>query len=358
MSGAITSRTRITAIVPAAGRTEGGTEMPEGGTVRVGVIGVGVFGSLHARVYAEAETAELVAVADVDAGRAAGLAGQYGCASYSDYRELLARSDVDAVSVCTTDRLHAEPVIAALQAGKHVMVEKPLATTLEDCDAMIVAARAAGVTLTVGHILRFDPRYRAAHDAIRAGRIGRPLHIAARRNNRRSAATRLADKTTVHFFLGIHDLDCLLWCLGRPLRHVYAESVPADAASPEAYLCLLRFADGTLASLEVSWALPESYPGRLDAAWEVVGTEGSLYVEGGGVGTLLHDEAGTEALDNRYYGEVDGRFVGPLRDELHHFLRCLRDGAPPLVTPEEARSAVEVVLALERSRREGRAVTL
>jgi UDP-N-acetylglucosamine 3-dehydrogenase len=326
--------------------------------MRVGVIGVGVFGSLHARVYAEAEMAKLVGVADVDAARAAEVAERHGCAGYTDYRELLARPDLDAVSVCTTDRLHAEPVIAAVQAGKHVMVEKPLATTLEECDTMIAAAHAAGVTLTVGHILRFDPRYRAAHDAIRAGRVGRPLHVAARRNNRRSAADRLADKTTVLFFLGIHDLDCLHWCLGGPVRHVYAESVPADAESPEAYLGLLRYADGTLVSLEVSWALPESYPGRLDAAWEVVGTEGSLSVEGGGVGTLLHDEAGTEALDNRYYGEVDGRFVGPLRDELRHFLRCLRDGTPPLVTAGEARAAVEVVLALERSRREGRPVTL
>jgi predicted dehydrogenase len=326
--------------------------------MRVGVIGVGVFGSLHARVYAEAEIAELVAVADVDVERAAEVARRHDCASYSDYRELLARPDVDAVSVCTTDRLHAGPVIAAVRAGKHVMVEKPLATSLEECDAMIAAARAAGVMLTVGHILRFDPRYRAARDAIRGGRVGRPLHVAARRNNRGSAAARLADKTTVLFFLGIHDVDCLLWCLGAPVRHVYAESVPADAGSPEAYLALLRFGDGTLASLEVSWALPESYPGRLDAAWEVVGTAGSLSVEGGGVGAVLHDASGTEALDNRYYGEVDGRFVGPLRDELHHFLRCLRDGATPMVTAEEARAAVAVILALEESRTAGKAMRL
>src|SRR5438034_900275 len=232
--------------------------MSETTAVRVGVIGVGVFGSLHARVYAEAETAQLVAVADLDAGRAAEVAARHGCAYHADYLELLARPDIDAVSVCTTDRLHAAPVIAAARAGKHVMVEKPLATTLEDCDAMIAAAREAGVTLTIGHILRFDPRYRAAHDAIRAGRVGRPLHLAARRNNLRSAAMRLADKTTVLFFLGIHDLDCLHWCLGTPVRHVYAESVPAASESPDAYLGLIRYTDDTLVSLEVSWALAES----------------------------------------------------------------------------------------------------
>src|SRR5438046_1897211 len=100
--------------------------MRDGAPVRVGVIGVGVFGSLHARVYAESETAELVAVADVDAGRAAEVAARHGCEWHADYQELLARPDVDAVSVCTTDRLHSEPVIAATRAGKHVMVEKPL----------------------------------------------------------------------------------------------------------------------------------------------------------------------------------------------------------------------------------------
>jgi len=159
--------------------------------LRAGVIGVGTFGSLHARVYAELEAADLVAVADIKPERMQHFISQYGTRGYADYNELLEKEDLDIVSVCTSDELHLEPVMAAAAAGKHILVEKPLAMSVSDCDAMIQAAEKAKVKLMVGQILRFDPRYYTARQAIADGQIGTPVHFFARRNNPIRNARRL-----------------------------------------------------------------------------------------------------------------------------------------------------------------------
>ena len=142
----------------------------------IGVIGVGTFGSLHARLYKQLGICELKAVADVNPKRLDEICPLLQVEGYGDYRELLKRDDVHAVSICTTDELHVAPAIAAASAGKHIFVEKPLALTPQDCDQIIEAAQAAGVKLTVGHILRFDPRYATARKEIQDGKIGQLVH--------------------------------------------------------------------------------------------------------------------------------------------------------------------------------------
>ena len=166
-------------------------------SLRAGVIGVGTFGSLHARVYAELESTDLVAVADIQSERIEHFASQYGARGYADYNELLEKEDLDIVSVCTSDELHLKPALAAAAAGKHILVEKPLSLNVSDCDTMIRAAEDAGVKLMVGQILRFDPRYYAARQAIAEGQIGDPVHLFARRNNLRKSAIRLGKHTSV-----------------------------------------------------------------------------------------------------------------------------------------------------------------
>jgi len=138
-------------------------------SIGVGVIGMGVFGTQHARVWSEQPGARLVAVADTVAERARAGAERFGCSSFTDAREMLAMEDIDAVSVCTPDDLHRDPVVAALEAGKHVLVEKPFATRVADCDAMMAAASRSGRILTVGHVLRFDPRYHLARQTVQRG---------------------------------------------------------------------------------------------------------------------------------------------------------------------------------------------
>ena len=324
--------------------------------LRVGVIGVGTFGSLHAQVYSQAEGCELVAIADVDEGRLEQVCDALGVEGHVDYRELLGRDDVDAVSICTTDELHVEPALAAAAAGKHMLIEKPLALTPADCDTIIGAAGEAGVKLMVGHILRFDPRYYTAHQRIAQGQIGELVHLSARRNNAFGSARRLAAHTSVLFFLGIHDLDFILWCVGAVPQRVVAQAVSKVLAdTPDTVLALLQFADGPIASLEASWVLPESHPRGLDARFDAVGTAGALYVDGSGGSVIVaHERVEQPAL--YYVPELYGERVGILRDEIMHFVRCVTHDQQPVVGGQDGKAAVQVACAIQESYRTGRPI--
>ncbi len=321
-------------------------------SLRAGVIGVGTFGSLHARIYAELESTDLVAVADIQAEKTQHFAAQYGAKGYADYNELLEKVDLDIVSVCTSDELHLEPALAAAAAGKHILVEKPLAVNVPDCDTMIQAAENAGVKLMVGQILRFDPRYYAARQAIADGQIGAPVHFFARRNNLLKSAKRLGKHTSVLFFLGIHDIDFINWCAESKVERVYAESVSRvlkDMDTADSYLALIKFQDGTIASLEVSWILQESFSRRLDARFDAVGTEGAVYVDGSGQAVEVYRSNDAECPDVMYAPEIRGKHTSILRNEIAHFAECVQQDKTPAVTGQDGKAAVEVVCAIAES---------
>jgi predicted dehydrogenase len=320
--------------------------------LRAGVIGVGTFGSLHARVYSELESTDLVAVADIQTERTQHFISQYGARGYTDYNELLDKEELDIVSICTSDELHLKPVLAAAAAGRHILVEKPLAVNVPDCDAMIQAAEQASVKLMVGQILRFDPRYYTARQAITDGQIGVPVHFFARRNNLIKSAKRLGKHTSVLFFLGIHDVDFMNWCVESKVERVYAESVSRvlrDVGTPDSYLAMIKFQDGTIASLEVSWILPQSFSRRLDARFEAVGTEGTIFVDGSGQAVDIYRAGESECPDVMYAPEVRGKFTGILRDEIAHFVECIRQDKVPAVTGQDGKAAVEVTCAIAES---------
>jgi predicted dehydrogenase len=323
--------------------------------LRVGVIGVGTFGSQHARIYRQAEACELVAVADVNQGRLDQISGQLGVEGYSDYHALLERADLDAVSICTTDELHVEPALAAAAAGVHMLIEKPLALTPADCDTIIAAAGEAGVKLMVGHILRFDPRYYTARDRIAQGQLGELVHLYTRRNNAYASARRLAAHTSVLFFLGI---DFVNWCVGAVPERVVAQAVHKVLAdTPDAVLALFQFADGPIASLEASWVLPQSHPRGLDARFDAVGTAGALYVDGSGGSVLVAHER-VEQPSLWYVPELFGERAGILRDEILHFVRCVREDRQPIVGGQEGKAAVQVACAIQESYETGQPVEI
>lgn len=315
----------------------------------VGVIGVGTFGSLHAQIYGRLDACELRAVADINPERLAEVSSSLQVEGYSDYRDLLKRADIDAVSICTTDEFHVEPAVAAANAGKHILVEKPLALTSQDCDTIIEAADASGVKLMVGHILRFDPRYVRAYKEIKNDKIGELVHLFARRNNPITNAKRLSRHTSVLFFLGVHDVDFVNWCVGAKPKRVYAEVTSKKLKdTPDTVLAVLAFPEGTIASLEVSWVLPESFPGGLDARFEAVGTSGAIYVNGGCESVAVAHER-FERPELFYAPELFGDRVGILRDELTSFIECVLCDTQPVVGGKDAKSAVEVLCAIKES---------
>ncbi|NLE45834.1 MAG: Gfo/Idh/MocA family oxidoreductase [Chloroflexi bacterium] len=326
--------------------------------VGVGVIGVGAFGSLHAKVYSELADCELRAIADTDPERLDRVCASLGVTGCTDYRQILEMADVHAVSVCTTDELHVEAAVLAAHAGKHVFVEKPLALTPQGCDAIIEAADDTGVLLTVGHILRFDPRYVTAQREIAAGSIGEPVHMFIRRNNSILSAERLRSHTSALFFLGIHDIDFANWCMGQRPERVQAQAVSKILRdTPDTVLALLGYPGGAVAALEASWVLPRSMVCGLDARFDVVGTQGALYVNGGSQNvTIARDRI--EQPELFYAPDVHGRSTGILRDELSHFVRCVIEGRQPVVSGRDGRMAVEVACAIETAYRTGDVVRI
>jgi myo-inositol 2-dehydrogenase/D-chiro-inositol 1-dehydrogenase/UDP-N-acetylglucosamine 3-dehydrogenase len=326
--------------------------------VRVAVIGAGMMGRGHATCVAQSGRAELVAVTDLNSGRADELAGRLGAAAYRSHRELLDRVDVDAVIVCTPDWEHREVCVDAASDGKHILVEKPLAMAVEDCDAIIAAADNAKVTLMVGHILRFDPRYAAARAAVDSGEIGAVSYMYARRSNTVVQPRRFGGNTTVLHYLAVHDVDWMLWAMGEPVTQVQAASsreVLRDLGVDDAVFAVLRFSGGAIACIHAAWVRAEHDPVDLDACLEVVGTRGSLHVEAPNAGLRVEGER-SRRVDTTYGFAMSGKAGGALREEVDHFLQCLQEGRAPLVDGRQARAAVAVVNAAAKSARSGKPV--
>jgi predicted dehydrogenase len=330
--------------------------------LRVGVIGAGVMGERHARIYASLPDVELVAVSDVREDAARRLAAATGAAACADPQELLRRDDIAAVSVCTSDDAHRAPCEAAAAAGKHVLVEKPIAMTVADGEAIIAAAERAGVVLLVGHCLRFDPRYHAARAAVAAGELGAIQTIYTRRSNTVAAQDRLRGRCSLPRFLGVHDYDVMRWLTGSEVERVTAESKwgllkSRGHAVEDASCALLRFAGGALGIAELNWVLPRGFPASGDHRLDVVGDRGALALATLETGLRRADEQRTVLVDTATAPLVEGHAGGMFYFELRHFVDCVRGRATPTLTPRDALLALRIALAVERAAATGGVVT-
>jgi len=332
--------------------------------VKVGVIGAGLFGETHASVYSELPDVELVAVADVRADRAKEVAGKCGAKSYyDDWRRLVERDDIDAVSVVTPESMHREPVIEAANAGKHILVEKPIATTLGDADAMISAVERNNVKLMVGHILRFTPGYVQIKQAIDEGSLGEPIWAYSRRNGSLVQVKRLGGRISSILFLGVHDIDLLLWYFGEDVEHVFCESVNSEVSRqygvPDFSWILMKFKGGAMGSVETGWGLPEKWadwkrpsswgPFAADLEVEVVGTKGAAFFDFPPMMVMGCDDEGFKFPDLIHRPKINGKSEGAIKIELQHFMDCIRADSAPLVSGKDGRKALEVALAAEMS---------
>ncbi|MBN2307517.1 MAG: Gfo/Idh/MocA family oxidoreductase [Candidatus Hydrogenedentes bacterium] len=336
-------------------------------TIGFGIIGTGLWGQLHGAVYGSAEGVELVGVADLVEERAEALAGKYGAAAYTDYRELLADDRVKAVSIVTPDFAHTEIALAAAEAGKHILCEKPLATSVEDCERIVAAAEGAGVKLMVDFHARWSPLMYQARDAVQEGRIGEPQHVYYRLSDRISVPTNMlswAGKSTVMWFIGSHSIDTVRWILGDEVRRVYAVSgsrvlkkMGIDTA--DYYQATLEFGSGATAVIENSWIMPNTMPNIIDLKCEVVGSKGAVYFDGSHHRAL---EEYTE--DDAKYPDVFvmptlyGRQQGFAAESIRHFMESVVEDRPLQVTGQDGLEVTKVICAIEESCRTGQPVEL
>jgi predicted dehydrogenase len=298
--------------------------------LRIGVIGVGVMGSNHARVLAELPGVRLVGVADPDQQQAHAVRNVLGCAAVADFAQLLDMG-VDAVSIAAPTHLHHDIALAAIARGVHVMVEKPIGSTVEEGHAIVTAARQAGVTLMVGHVERFNPAVETVKKAIRGEEI---LSIGITRVG--PFPPRMSNVGVV-IDLAVHDIDLIRWFTDSEIVEVQPMLASARAENEDIALLQFRTSSGVLAQITTNWLTP------FKARTVHVATR-KKYV----IADLLTRQV-TECFGFQSDGSYSMRHppVGhaePLRAELQAFLEAIREGTPPAVTGEEGVASLEIAI--------------
>lgn len=330
-------------------------------TVKHGVLGLGWFGEKHCEALAAIPNVEIHALCTRNSERLAEVAKKFGVKkTFTDYQQMLADPEVESVSITTMWDQHAAPAVAALKAGKHVFLEKPMASTVADCDAIVNAANTAKSFFMTGHICRFNPRYAAAKQEIAAGKIGRIISMYARRNLPAWVGATVLDKIGPIIGDGVHDTDLMFWFSESRAVSAYAQTVKVrEHANPDLGQVMYRLENGASCILESVWCLPDTTPFQIDERLEVIGTEGSISIHDTHPNLMIVDNKGSRCPDTTYWPTIHGQLRGALRDELAYFVNCVATGEKPtVITPEESREAVRACLAAEESARTGQVVKI
>ncbi len=339
------------------------------------IVGCGVIASHHARAIAGVPNARLRAVADVAPEAAQRGGAEFGVDAYTDLREMLQRPDIDVVAVCVPSGLHARVGIQAAEAGKHVIVEKPIDVSLQAADKLIATCRQRGVKLAVISQHRFDPGIQEVRAALDAGRFGRlilgDVSMKWYRTHQYFSSggwrgTWELDGGGALMNQGVHWVDVLQWMMG-PVDRVVGRCamIAHDIPVEDVALALLSFRSGALGMIEVSTAV---YPG-LPERMEITGAGGTAVVEMGEVRVWeFKDEKGevgmygakvraSDRVQPAATPDSDHQIAGH-RTQIADFLEAIADDRDPAVTGGEARKSLEIILAVYQSARTGREIVL
>lgn len=327
-------------------------------TVGVGIIGAGIMGRSHAASAVGDPRVRVRGVAGVPAQTASDLATAYQIEKATDdYTELLADPEIGLVIVATPDHLHFEICQAALSAGKHVLVEKPLTTSLTEADQLVALEQESEAMLMVSFNHRWIPAYAQAHAEIVAGRIGRPRMAYARKNDRIYVPTTMlswSERTTCAWFLSSHDMDLVNWFLGeRPVR-VYAGAVSGvlrdrGIDTPDAIQAQVSYHGGAVATFESCWIYPDTFPTMTDSFIEVIGESGVIHLP------RVDDQLQLATTDGYEYPrmsigvDLHGSRGGAVTAAQQHMITCILTGQPPLVDPQSSRDVIALLEGLHRS---------
>jgi UDP-N-acetylglucosamine 3-dehydrogenase len=334
--------------------------------IRVGILGAGNIAGVHARAYAQMTNARVVAVDDIDCGKAEALATEHRARPYSDWASFFADQEIDMVDVCLPTYLHADAVIAAAAAGRHVLCEKPLALSLEQAGRMIAAVQQAGVQAMVAQVIRFWPHYLAIKAMLERGDLGRPIMANAHRLGSLPAwASWYAQPEQsggAIMDLHIHDLDWLYYLFGKP-SSVYAIGRMSANGSWNQVLTSLDYAHTrygpTRAAAEATHCLPQGCPFTM--IFRLLGEDGYAEYHYGGAQLDPAGAARQHSLVLYQAGQPPQypacSDVDPYLAEIRYFVDCLASGqAPAIATLAEARDVLAIALAVRRSLQSGQVI--
>lgn len=330
--------------------------------VGISVIGLGFMGSRWARCIAEHPGALLRVVSDVreDIGKEA--AATWGCEFIGDSLEAVSDPGIQGVVVCTPEHLHVEPALAAIEAGKAVAIEKPLAHSTEAAQGIVASALERDIPVLVGHILRFEPRYAAIARAVHAGEIGAVQAVRHARIGLVADQRALQGRTSIALYYGVHEFDLARWYAGD-ITSIYAQRSSGilekeGFAVEDLYSAVMSLSSGGHGTAMLGWSLPSGTPGWGISDVTVFGEDGVLRVDQSSLGFTKVRGDVLENDDVHYSPIVHERMRGAMWIEVDHFVQCVRGDADPLCSARDGAAAVDVSLAMERSADAGVAVVI
>jgi len=309
--------------------------------MRVGIIGGGAMGQHHTRIYSEMKNVELVGICDVDKNRAEALAKAHNTKPYFDHKELL-RQELDAVSVVVPTTLHARVALDVIESGTNLLVEKPIANTIENADIIIKAAHDAKVKLMVGHVERFNPAVLKLKEIIDSGRLGKIVSISSRRVG--PFNPRIRDVGII-MDLGVHDIDVISYLYGRKIDEVYTIAGNNIHTFEDHASILLRCDTNLSGMVETNWLTPNKIR-NLTA----IGLKGVAYLD--------YIKQTVELQDNEWILSAKVESMEPLKNELEHFINAVGNGGKIISNGETSRHALQVAMAAIESYKQGKVVSI
>ena len=309
----------------------------------VAVIGTGFWGKNHARVYKELASTNLIAICDVNAARAKTIADQFGVKAYTNSSRMLKNEEIEAVSVCTWSTILAKEALKALKAGKHVLVEKPMATNSKQAERLLKTAEENGLHLTVGFLMRFIPGLQHIKEAVATKKIGELVSATAKRVS--EWPERIGDVGVVKD-TAIHDIDVMRFISNEDPISVYAKTGSMRNKKFEDYAqIMLTYEGGKSAFIESNWLTP--YKTR---TLTVTGSDAIMRLD------YITQDLWIESKKENVQPRIP--FQEPLKLELQHFAECTVEKKTPLVTGVDGLKALKIAEAALRSSAKNTAVKL
>lgn len=339
--------------------------------LRIGIAGVGRFGRLHLDVFQQLPGCSIRAIADTDAGTLKRVARKGKIENaYLDAMEMIRNPDLDAIDIVTDEATHARLIIAALNNGKSVFVEKPLATSSADALKIEKLAEKTGLMVMVGNISRFSQPYISLKRRVAAGELGRVGIIRAKRDFSRFWFKFFGKRIHTVYESGIHDIDLILWLAkGKCVSVFAAENRISGNRHPDIFSAILKFDDGLIATIGSAWMLPAAAPqnlvetleldGTIDADLEVVGTKGCARVKLLDSGLSVWTDRKRLQPEMTLWTTEHDCTGGAIRAELQHFVKQALVGRKSAVAPlQDSVEALRIADAIVKSARQNCVVKL
>ncbi len=330
-------------------------------TLKMAIVGAGIWGENHARIYQAHPCAEVVAVCDQNLAKARALADRLGIPEvYQDYREMLRRSSCDAVAIVTPDFAHADIAVTAANAGRSLLIEKPLATTQADVYRIMDAVEKNKVRVMVDLHNRWSPAFNVAHQAVERGELGDVYSAYFRLNDIKWVATDMlpwAAQSSILWFLGSHSLDTLRWFFKSEVKRVYAVSragvLQAEGVDTvDLYQSTLEFANGGVAQMENGWITPNANPCVNDIKFNLLGTRGMIAIDASNHNLIQkYTDKTVEVPDILVKHSIFDEPKGFAYESVRSFVDRMIDGRDFAVSLQDAANTSLALLAVMESAR-------